>query len=166
MSVNDFERALVNYSEFLMPFAFTLTKDREDARDLYQETMLRALSNKEKYSFGTNIKAWLYTIMRNIFINSYRKKSKTQVVVGDMTNEFFINSVKTYAFNDAVASINIKEIQTEIVNLPDVFKHPFVLHFDGFKYAEIATILSEPLGTVKSRIFFARKLLKTQIKRF
>ena len=155
MSVNDFERALVNYSEFLMPFAFTLTKDREDARDLYQETMLRALSNKEKYSFGTNIKAWLYTIMRNIFINSYRKKSKTQVVVGDMTNEFFINSVKTYAFNDAVASINIKEIQTEIVNLPDVFK-----------YAEIATILSEPLGTVKSRIFFARKLLKTQIKRF
>ncbi len=162
MSVADFNRALLNNSEFLMPFAFTLTNDKEDAKDLFQETLFRALANKDKYNIGTNIKAWLYTIMRNTFINRYRKNSRQQIV----RNEFFVSSSKAITFNDAIASINIKEIQKQIINLPDVFKHPFVLYFDGFKYNEISTILSEPLGTIKSCIYFARKLLRAQIERF
>jgi RNA polymerase sigma factor (sigma-70 family) len=166
MSVADFNRVLLTNSEFLMPFAFTLTNNKEDAKDLFQETLFRALANKDKYNIGTNIKAWLYTIMRNIFINRYRKKSRQQIVYNGMFNEFFINSSKAITFNDAIASVNIKEIQKQIINLPDVFKHPFVLYFDGFKYNEIAAILREPLGTIKSRIHFARKLLRAQIERF
>jgi DNA-directed RNA polymerase specialized sigma24 family protein len=104
--------------------------------------------------------------MRNIFINRYRKKSRQQIVYNGMYNEFFVGSSKAITFNNAIASINIKEIQKQIINLPDVFKHPFVLYFDGFKYNEIAAILREPLGTIKSRIHFARKLLRAQIERF
>ena len=75
MSTLEFDQLLTSNADFLKPFAFTLTRDNESAKDLIQETLYRALSNKEKYNVGTNIKAWMYTIMRNIFINDYRKKS-------------------------------------------------------------------------------------------
>ena len=166
MSVIDFNQALSTNAEFLMPFAVTLTRDTEDAKDLFQETLFRALANREKYGIGTNIKAWLFTIMRNIFINDYRRKSKQQLVFDNKANDFLINSLKAATSNAAVASINMKEIQAVILNLPNIFKDPFLLYFDGFRYNEIADILHEPLGTIKSRIHFARKLLKAQIERF
>lgn len=166
MAVANFDESLISNAEFLMPFAFTLTHDREAAKDLFQETITRALVNKDKYSFGTNIKAWLYTIMRNIFINNYRKKSRLNIITSDTTNEYFLNVSTTTTVNAAIALLNEKEIHKEIINLPDVFKHPFILHFNGYKYTEISAILNEPLGTIKSRIFFARKLLREQIERF
>src|SRR5438876_11313324 len=131
MSVTDFNRALLNNAEFLIPFAFTLTHDQEDAKDLFQETVCRALANKDKYSIGTNIKAWLYTIMRNIFINSYRKKSKQNPVVDISANEFLLNSAKATTANDAIASLSMQEIHKVINNLPGIFKSPFMLHYDG-----------------------------------
>ena len=166
MSVAEFNHALVISSDFLMPFAFTLTNDKEDAKDLYQETLYRAFANKDRYSVGTNLKAWLYTIMRNLFINDYRRKSRQQVIAADINNAFFTNAATTVTYNNAIADISLKEMEQKIINLPDVFKHPFVLYFDGFRYTEIADMLSEPLGTIKSRIFLARKLLKSQIERF
>ena len=153
-------------AESLKPFAITLTRDSEDAKDLFQETLYRALANEDKYSIGTNIKAWLYTIMRNIFINSYRKKSKQNIVTDVSANEFLLNSAKATTANDAVASLNMQEIYKVINNLPEIFKSPFMLHYDGFKYDEIAVMLHEPLGTIKSRIHFARKLLKAQIDHY
>jgi len=153
-------------AESLKPFAITLTRDSEDAKDLFQETLYRALANEDKYSIGTNIKAWLYTIMRNIFINSYRKKSKQNIVADVSANEFLLNSAKATTANDAVASLNMQEIYKVINNLPEIFKSPFMLHYDGFKYDEIAVMLHEPLGTIKSRIHFARKLLKAQIDHY
>ncbi len=163
---NDFSYTLLNNADLLMPFAFKLTQDYEDARDLFQETICKAIANEEKYSMGTNLKAWLYTIMRNIFINDYRRKNRQQVVFDGTTSDYYINSTKAVTYNDAVASINIKEIKKAIINLPELFKDPFLLHFEGYKYTEIADILSEPLGTIKSRVHFARKLLKSQIERF
>jgi RNA polymerase sigma factor (sigma-70 family) len=134
MTVADFNRGLITNAEFLMPFAFTLTNNKEDAKDLFQETLLRALVYKDKYSTGTNLKAWLYTIMRNIFINTYRKKSRTQLMFDGTGDDFFINSTKAITYNNAVTSINIKEIQTKIVELPDTFKDTYVLNFDCYKY--------------------------------
>jgi RNA polymerase sigma factor (sigma-70 family) len=166
MAVANFNQALLNNEEFLMPFAFTLTHNHEDARDLYQETLFRAIHNKDKYNLGTNIKAWLYTIMRNIFINDYRKKVKQKIVFDSTPNDYFVNSTTAVTFNSALSLINIKEIQRAITRLPDIFRNPFLLYCDGYKYNEISDILSEPLGTVKSRIHFARKLLKAQIERF
>ncbi len=161
----DFTQMLLTNTEFLKPFAVTLTHDQEKAKDLLQETMFRALVNKEKYQIGTNIKAWLYTIMRNIFINDYRRKSKQNVIFDNTPNEFFINSAKNIVSNDAITQLNEKEIWLAISKLPEIFKRPFLLYFDGYKYQDIADQMNEPLGTIKSRIHFARKLLKQFIEK-
>lgn len=166
MSTQEFNQMLLHNTEFLKPFAITLTRDHEAAKDLYQETLFRALANKDKYNVGTNIKAWLYTIMRNIFINNYRRKAKQATIFDSTPDEFLLNLNKGVVANDAVATLNLKEVKQAIHDLPDIFKHPFLLYFDGYKYHEIAEMLQEPLGTIKSRIHFARKLLKSHIQRF
>jgi RNA polymerase sigma-70 factor (ECF subfamily) len=166
MSAPEFNQLLVSNTEFLKPFAITLTRDNETAKDLMQETLFRALANKEKYNVGTNIKAWLYTIMRNIFINNYRRKAKQNTIFDSTPNDFFLNYNQSTTANSAESSLTMKDIQEAIYSLPEIFRNPFLLYFDGFKYQEIAEMLGEPLGTIKSRIHFARKLLKTQINRF
>ncbi|MEI7472756.1 MAG: RNA polymerase sigma factor [Chitinophagaceae bacterium] len=166
MSTIEFSQLLVSNEEYLKPFAVTLTRDNESAKDLLQETFYRALANQEKYYVGTNIKAWLYTIMRNIFINNYRRKSKQQTVFDNSPNDFLLDSKQAVITNDAIANLQMKEIQQALHQLPEIFKNPFLLYFDGYKYNEIAEILKEPLGTIKSRIHFARKLLKEQLSRF
>lgn len=166
MSTVEFNKMLVNNAEFLKPFAITLTRDSEAAKDLYQETLYRALANKDKYNVGTNIKAWLYTIMRNIFINNYRRKSKHQTIFDSTPNDFLLNQNQAITANAAEANLRLKDIQEAIYKLPEIFRNPFLLYFDGFKYHEIADMLGEPLGTIKSRIHFARKLLKSHINRY
>ncbi|MEP7250763.1 MAG: RNA polymerase sigma factor [Ginsengibacter sp.] len=166
MSTLEFNQLLLHNSEFLKPFAITLTRDNESAKDLVQETMYRAVANREKYNFGTNIKAWLYTIMRNIFINDYRRKAKQSVILDSTPNDFLLNSNQVSIANLAESKIKLKEIEKELHHLPSIFKTPFLLYFEGYKYHEIAAVLQEPLGTIKSRIHFARKLLKEKISRF
>ncbi|MEP6675083.1 MAG: RNA polymerase sigma factor [Ferruginibacter sp.] len=166
MSNIEFSQMLLNNTDYLKPFAITLTRDNETAKDLLQETMYRALANKEKYNSGTNIKAWLYTIMRNIFINDYRRKAKQNTILDSTPNEFLIDYNQTLIANGAESNLKIKEIQAAVHKLPEIFRHPFNLYFDGYRYHEIAEILHEPLGTIKSRIHFARKLLKEQLTRF
>jgi RNA polymerase sigma-70 factor (ECF subfamily) len=165
MSVVKFEELLVDNSDFLKPFAINLTRDNEAAKDLYQETLYKALANQEKYNAGTNIKAWLFTIMRNIFINNYRRSAKQKTVFDNSTNDFLLNNNQVTVANVAESNIEMKEIKKAIYNLPEIFKTPFSLYFDGYKYHEIAEALNEPLGTIKSRIHFARKLLKEQVTR-
>lgn len=155
---------IVNNREFLHPFAVSLTKDSDKSADLVQETIYRALANQEKYNVGTNIKAWLYTIMRNIFINDYRKKSRQGVQVDSEAVSFLMEQSKSVT-NDAVSNMGMKEINQAIKNLPIIFKEPFVLFFEGYRYHEIAEILNLPIGTIKSRIHFARKILKKQLER-
>ena len=166
MSTVEFNQLLLTNADFLNPFAITLTRDKESAKDLVQETMYKAIANREKYNNGTNIKAWLYTIMRNIFINNYRKKTKQQVVFDSTPNDFLLDYNQSAISNLAESRLRVKEIETAIHYLPSIFKDPFLLYFDGYKYHEIATVLREPLGTIKSRIHFARKLLKKIINRF
>jgi len=162
----EFNQMLLVNAEFLKPFAITLTRDAEAAKDLFQETIYRALVNKDKYKVGTNVKAWLYTIMRNVFINGYRRKSKQQSIFGSVPSEIVATTAGASVLNTAAANINLKDVQKAIYNLPEIFKTPFLLYFDGFKYHEISEALNEPLGTIKSRIHFARKLLKEQVERF
>ena len=166
MANTDFNEMLLNNADYLKPFAFTLTRDNETAKDLMQETLFRALSNKDKYNVATNIKAWMYTIMRNIFINDYRKKSRQNTMFDSTPNDFLLNHNQTAVANAAEVTLKLKDIQAAIHDLPEIFKHPFVLYFEGYKYNEIATLLNEPLGTIKSRIHFARKLLKEQMSRY
>ena len=166
MSAAEFNQLLLRNADFLKPFAITLTRDNEVAKDLLQETMYRALANKEKYNVGTNIKAWLYTIMRNIFINNYRRKSKQKTVLDSTPQEFLLDYNQKFSNNQAEANLKMKDIVKAIQSLPLIFSNPFMLYFEGYKYHEIAEMLNEPLGTIKSRIHFARKLLKEQLTRF
>ena len=166
MSTLEFRDMLVSQADFLKPFAINLTRDTEAAKDLYQETVYKALANQEKYNSGTNLKAWLYTIMRNIFINDYRRKVKQKTIFDSTPNEYLINLKQSTVSNAAETDMRLKEIKSAIQQLPEIFKTPFLLYFDGYKYQEIAAALNEPLGTIKSRIHFARKLLKEQINRY
>ena len=163
MSITEFNQLLTSNSDFLKPVAITLTRDPDSAADLYQETIYKALANREKYNVGTNIRAWLYTIMRNIFINNYRRKAKQNQVSDPFLHEGFINRLKATVSNDGESILQVKYIRNAIHNLPEMFRSPLVLYFEGFRYYEIATMLEEPLGTIKSRIHFARKQLKSQL---
>ena len=166
MSSIEFNQLLLGNADYLKPFAFTLTRDNDTARDLMQETLYRALANKDKYHVGTNIKAWMYTIMRNIFINNYRRSAKQNTIFDSTPNDFLLDYNQYATANAAETNLSLKEIKEAVYHLPEIFKNPFELYFDGYKYHEIAEILAEPLGTIKSRIHFARKLLKQQLSRF
>jgi len=165
MSTIEFTKKFTDLKSPLNAFAYNLTKNQEDAKDLYQETAFRAISNKEKFRPGTNFKAWSFTIMKNIFINNYRKKMKKNTIIDTTDNMYFINSGATMIDNDAGRNILMDELNGMIESLDDSIKTPFMMHYTGFKYQEIADKLELPLGTVKSRIFFARKALKELIRK-
>lgn len=161
MSVQEFNALVIHNAEGLKPFAVTLTRDWEIAQDLYQETLYKAFVHRDKYQPGTNIKAWLCTIMRNIFINDYRRAERKRSVMDAVKYAEQNNPYQS----SADRSIRLKEINAAIYNLPLIFKKVCLLYLQGYKYSEIAEALGEPLGTIKSRIHFARKLLKKQLDR-
>ena len=166
MSTIEFNNLILKYTNPLLAFARNLTKDHEDANDLLQETHLKAIRYKDKFREGTNIKAWLFTIMKNTFINDYRRKRKQNTMFDSTANSYYIDSTDTTVFNGGETKCNMDAIQKAITDLPDDLRIPFVSYFNGFKYNEIADELQLPLGTVKSRIFFARKELKSKLKAF
>jgi RNA polymerase sigma-70 factor (ECF subfamily) len=165
MSTIEFHRNLDFLTESLNAFAYSLTKNAEDAKDLYQETAYRAIHNKDKFRPETNFKAWTFTIMKNIFINNYRKKVKANTILDATDNTYFIDNGQHVSINDGNRNILMKELQTMIDSLEDSIRIPFVMHHEGYKYNEIAEMFDLPLGTVKSRIFFARKALKEMIQK-
>ncbi len=165
MSGAEFNEAILTNAEFLKPFAFTLTHDSEKAKDLYQETVLLALVNREKFCVGSNMRAWLYIIMRNAFINGYRHKTTQKRTVDGKKLPYSVGLNAALAQNDGLPNMSEKEVRGAIYRLPDMFKKPFLFYFQGYRYNEIAQMLKEPLGTVKSHIHFARKLLKARIER-
>ena len=165
MTTLQFNEQVVDYSGSLKPFAYKLTRNSEDASDLIQETVYKALINADKFHKGTNLKAWLFTIMRNIFINNYRRNSRHGVVSDPTENLSLLNSIRNSTTNSGLVNIHMEEVNKALENLSEEFRIPFLLHYEGFKYNEIAEELQLPLGTVKSRIFFARKALQKMIDR-
>jgi RNA polymerase sigma-70 factor, ECF subfamily len=147
----------------LKNFALKLTRNLEDATDLTQETITKAFYNHDKFREGTNMKAWLYTIMKNIFINDYRRKMTSQVVSDDTDNQYYINSHSQRTVNLGDRKMILKDIQKAISSLSTNLRVPFVMAFQGYKYEEIAQHMKVPLGTVKIRIHNARKKLKSRL---
>ncbi len=160
MTNHEFESHIIRLKSPLKAFALNLTRDRDDALDLVQETYFRALSNQDKFHDGTNLKAWLLTIMKNIFINNYRKHSKRNTLVDSSDNLFLLNSSAAITANQAENDFVMKDLIKAINQLDEEYKKPFIMHYQGYKYEEIAEVMHLPLGTVKSRIFFARKQMK------
>jgi RNA polymerase sigma-70 factor (ECF subfamily) len=164
MKKSEFFTQISSLSKSLKPFAMNMTKSTEDTEDSIQDTMLRAITNFEKFQEGTNLKAWLYTIMKNIFINNYRKKSKFNIVRDDSDNGFMINLSTQKTFNLAERMILNDELTKVIDMVENNLSKPFVMHYEGIKYEEISDRLDLPLGTVKSRIFLAKKKMQSLLQ--
>ncbi len=163
MSALQFNQQLEHYSAYLKAFALNLTRDVENANDLFQETAYRALKHQSKFRPGTNLKAWLATIMKNIFINNYRRSKRQGVTLDGSDNAFLLDSPDRVVENSGEANLLMQELSVAIDKLNEDLRMPFLMHYQGYKYEEIADKLVLPLGTVKSRIHFARKNLRAQI---
>jgi RNA polymerase sigma factor (sigma-70 family) len=165
MSTIEFNDSLISLETKLISFAKSFTKSEEDARDLTQETMLKALTYRNYYKPQTNFKAWVFTIMRNVFINQYRRNSKSKTLF-DYSKDLYLlaNSVSNH--DSPNNYIYDKEINYQINALEDEYKNPFMMHHEGFKYKEISEKLDIPIGTVKSRIFIARKKLMEKLPEY
>jgi len=164
MKLLNFKSEVKTATVVLKPHAMKLTRDINDAEDLIQETIYRALSNEDKFQEGTNIRAWLFTIMKNIFINDYRKKIKRNTLIDSTDNLYYINTSSTIS-NEGERAFMMNDIKNALMKISHELRVPFLMHYKGYKYHEISEQLNLPLGTVKSRIFFARKELKTLLEK-
>ncbi|CAG5086532.1 RNA polymerase sigma factor [Parvicella tangerina] len=165
MTVLEFNYQVTTFQDKLNAFARTLTKDEEDAKDLFQETVLKAMKYRDKFVSPTNLKAWLYTIMKNTFINDYRRRKLVTMIHDDSPNSFMLNS-QTSQLQSQTSQLYTEEILSKINNLDEEYSVPFMKHVEGFKYKEISDELNLPIGTVKSRIYMARQQLMEELKEF
>lgn len=163
MSTLEFNQKVLGLSDKLRYFAYSLTANTDDAKDLLQDTLAKAFAHKDSFAEATNLHAWLYTIMRNIFINNYRRNVRARKVLDGNNDISHVHAKQTGSPVLATSVINEKEINAAIEQLDDQFKIPFKMYFDGYKYKEIAEHFSLPQGTIKSRIFLARKQLIQQL---
>ncbi len=164
MTAQEFTSNLIGLETNMHRFAMSLTSDYERAQDLVQETYLKAISNKDKFVDYTNLKAWVFTIMKNTFINDYRKAVRENTIMDGTKDLYYLNIPRESGFESPESSFSEAEIEKAIDALPDEFRVPFRMHIQGFKYKEIAETLNLKIGTVKSRIFFTRQKLMETLK--
>lgn len=164
MTAMEFNYQLTNLSGNLQRFALSLTANSEDAKDLLQETFAKAITYRDKFEDNTNLKAWTFTIMKNTFINNYRRNVKSNTTFDNTEDLYYLNLSKETTAETPDSVLSAKEIQKAIDGLEDEFRVPFLMHTQGFKYKEIADELNLKIGTVKSRIFFTRKKLMERLK--
>ncbi len=161
---SSFKKRLLGLQNNLLNFAYQLTTSRDAAKDLVQDTTLKALDNEEKYVDNINFKGWVFTIMRNIFINNYRRQVRSATVIDTTEDLYHLNLSQESGLETPEGSVAAKEISAAIDSFAYEYKIPFTMYIAGYKYAEIAETMRLPLGTVKSRIYFARKRLQVLLK--
>ena len=159
MASQNFQQQLLNLQTNLLNFAYTLTQNREDANDLTQDTTLKVLDSEDKYTETTNFKGWVFTIMRNLFINNYRHRQRTNIFVDTTEDNYFINLSQ----ETPEGSLNVRELTDAINDFADEYRIPFSMYLQGYQYQEIADHMNLPLGTIKSRIHMARKSLQRSL---
>lgn len=159
-----FSDKIVAMQPELRTFALKLTQNQDSANDLVQECVLKVFDNAHKFVHAENFKGWVYTIMRNIFINNYRRTSRElSLIDSNLTEYAWTQVVQDERFEEIY---DLKLLHKTINNLPDDTRRPFMMFVAGMKYKEIAEKMDLPIGTIKSRIFFARKRLKGDLKDF
>ncbi|MDF9829831.1 RNA polymerase sigma factor [Parabacteroides sp. PF5-6] len=166
MNALQFQKKLLAMQENMMNFALMLTANRDDAQDLMQDTTLKVLNNQEKFVDNVNFKGWVLTVMRNIFINNYHRVVRTQTVIDQNIDVYNLDILNDSGFDSPDGSFQIQEITGAIEKLNNELRIPFSLFLSGYKYNEIAEKLNLPLGTIKSRIYFARQELQVVLKDF
>jgi RNA polymerase sigma-70 factor (ECF subfamily) len=163
MEANEFYNQLLNLEQSLMNYAYRLKLGNDDARDLVQETYLKALLNREKFVDNGYLKAWTITIMRNTFINNYRHNVLHNTHCDRTEESFYINQTKCSGSDNPDSIYSVTEITKNIEQLKDKFRVPFKMYVAGYRYREIANTINLNIGTVKSRIFLARKVLMNNL---
>jgi len=146
-------------------FAMSFTKNKEDADDLVQDTLLKAVRYADKFKEGTNLQGWLYMILKNTFINDYRRKFRHTNYLEESTAlaaDYQSNSSVNLGYNKCIS----EDINKALKMLPYECSYPFIRYFEGYKYHEIAKELNIPIGTVKTRIHTARMVLKKNLKMY
>lgn len=166
MTTIEFNSSLTNLQDNLETFAKQLTGNEDDAKDLTQETFLKALIYREKYVNHNNFKAWVYTIMKNIFINNYRRTKKAKTLIDQSEDLYYLNISNSHTDTDPESILNAIELEKGIKNLDEEFRKAFDMYNEGYKYKEIADCLHLTIGTVKSRIFYSRKKLMNQMNEY
>lgn len=166
MSKSEFGSMILSHKSFLHNLAMKLTKSGEDSNDLLQETFFKAIKNKDKFQEGTNIKGWLYTIMKNTFINAYRKKKNQNTFVDETDNKYFLNMNEVEKQTKTDAVVDHEYIMKQINSIEKTYVETFMMYYNGYKYEEISEILGIPLGTVKSRIFLARRKMMDKLRSY
>ena len=163
MANSAIQNKLMDLQSNLLNFAYMLTGNRDDAYDLLQDTTLKVLDNEEKFAENVNFKGWVFTIMRNIFINNYRRVVRSATVIDQTEDLYHLNSSQDSGIDSVESSYSAGEIMAAINSFSDDYRIPFSMHVEGYKYNEIAEKMHLPLGTVKSRIFFARQRLQEML---
>ena len=166
MTGQEYSSQIVKVSKSLKPFAIKLTKDVEDANDLLQDTLIKGYTNRDKFSDGTNLKAWLFTIMKNTFITNYQKMVRRNTFIDVTDNLHYINSIENSAQNLGNNTFVQSDLEKALNKLEEDYLSPFMMYFRGYKYHEIAVSLEIPIGTVKNRIHIARKELKQMLQMY
>ena len=146
-------------------FALHLTRDEESAADLLQEAIYLVLKNHERFAKGTNLQAWIKTIIRNTFISGYRKQKRRQEITVEHLHQESEWMNKTTTRNPAEGTLGAEEIMARVEALPANYRRAFLLHYNGMKYKDIATITGSPIGTAKSRVWTARNMLRKKVSR-
>lgn len=162
METIGFRHELAAMQGELLCMARKMTAGHGDARDLLQETALRALDNEAKYTPGTNLRGWVFTIMQRIFAGRCRRAAYGVVLLPSVC-EAFPAASRAEAGGDAEAACDLGAARRAVAVLPASFRVPFALYVSGFRYREIAERLDLPIGTVKSRISSARKKLQQEL---
>lgn len=163
MIATDFDLQLATLRPSLRMFTRRFTNDRDESLDLVQDTILKALTYRDKFREDTNLKGWLFTIMRNTFINNYRKGQRAKTSRDNTKELYFLNVEDTHTFNKPETNFEYKDIWKNINTLRDELLVPFKMHTSGYKYHEISEELNIPIGTVKNRIFHARKEIQQKL---
>ena len=165
-SHDSFQTRLLGLQNNLLNFAYQLTSNREQAQDLLQDTTLKALDNEDKYVDNVNFKGWIFTIMRNIFINNYRQNVRKATVIDQTEDLYHLNISQDSGLSTPEGSYAVKEISVALNSFSDDYRIPFNMFVAGYKYNEMAEAMNLPLGTVKSRIFYARKRLQQRFAEY
>jgi len=166
MTQKEFSETVSQHAASLKPHARNFTRDDDDANDLLQETLLKATSFASKFEDGKNLRGWLFVIMKNTFLNNYKKSLKTRNLTVQDDEISSANLYQSAAQNDAIVSFALHDINTALALLPRTYAVPFIRYFEGYKYNEIVNQLNLPLGTVKTYIHEARTLLKKHLKQY
>jgi RNA polymerase sigma-70 factor (ECF subfamily) len=163
MTTIEFCSQLLNLEHSLLKFAYRLNLKQADAKDLVQETYLRVLMNREKYIDNQKFKSWTLTIMKNTFVDNYRRSLHKNTYSDQTEESFFINQAESACSDNPDSAYSALEINQNIEQLKEKLRVPFKMYISGYKYNEIAKELNLKIGTVKNRIFLSRKQLMTQL---